>query len=189
MHDRHARFVTCLHEAAHLAVARRLNGWSTTCRAAICHEARGGGVAEFPAGLSATATAIATAAGDHGGRLGFAAPARRRRRLPPPETAEGIRARAVEASRPEAVSAVHCRAIRHGTDAERVARFAVSRNPENPDEWKELFDHVHAEAAALVKELRGEIYKLAVTLFHCGRAEIPGNPAHDEYFSGAVAGE
>jgi hypothetical protein len=140
--------------------------------------------------LTPFSEAVATCAGDYASRLNIEPPERRRKKpLPPPDTPEGIRARAIEATRPAAVAEVHRRTCRAGNDADHVARYCVSMHPENPDEWKAVFENVHRDAAALVHELKCTIHKLAIRLFHDSEITLPGDPGHDEYFSGTVAGE
>jgi hypothetical protein len=182
------RWRTCLHEAAHIVTARALNAWNTTTAARVSDDGRG--AAEMPHGLSAFDDAVATAAGSYGEGLPFPPPARRRRpALPPAETAEGIRARAVRVAEADTAERHHRRAMAAGTDPVSVARYCISLHSADPDEWRDAFNRVHAEARRAVWEHRDEIRRVAVRLFHRGSVTLPGDPEHDSYFQngGAVA--
>jgi hypothetical protein len=189
MKTRAARWTIALHEAAHIVTARALNSWNCKASATIRADGRGG-TAELPDGLLPFAEAVATAAGAYGERLPFPPPARRRRPpLPPAETAAGMRARAVREIESEVAEKSHRLAMAAGTDPEAVARYCVSTHPGEPDEWRDAFNRVHAEARRVTWELRDTIRAVAVRLFHHGRVELPGDPEHERFFSGAVAGE
>ena len=187
MNRRANRWRTCLHESAHCVVARALDLWDCTTAARVSDDGRG--VAELPHGLTPFADAVATAAGAHGAKLPFDSPARRRRPpLPPLETAEGIRARAVRKTEAEIAEKSHNRAMATGTDAETVARFCISLHPGAPQEWVAAYARVHDAARCAVWAHRDEIRRVAIRLFHRGAATLKGDPQDDEAFaSGAVA--
>jgi hypothetical protein len=177
------RWKTCLHEAAHIVTARALNGWDCEASASIRADGNSG-TAVFPYGLSAFDYAVAVAAGEHAERLPFDAPKRRRRLpLPPAETAEGIRARAVRVVQAEVAETSHRGAM---ADCETVARYSISLHPGEPSEWVAAHARVHDAAKRLTWEHRDTIRAVALTLFHRGSVTLPGDPAHEEYFAGGA---
>jgi hypothetical protein len=189
MTQRAQRWAVCLHESAHIVTARALNAWDCIASATVRDDGNAG-AASFPWGMSAFAYAVSTAAGGHAEKLPFPPPARRRRPpLPPAETAEGVRARAVRATEAEIAEKSHRRAMATGTDAEAVARYCISLHPGEPQEWVAAFNRVHAEARRVTWEHRNEIKRVAATLFHAGRVELRGDPEHERFFQngGAVA--
>ena len=178
-----ARWISALHEAAHCVVARAVNSWDCTASASIRDDGRGG-MAMFPHGLTAPAEMLALAAGLYAEALPFNPPTRRRRpTLPPAGTIPGMRARAVRAVRADAATTEHRAAMDGGSDAERIGHYVVSLYPDAPSEWVKSVAAIHADARRLVYELRDAIRAAAVTLFHKGRVEIPGDPEHEEFFS------
>ncbi len=184
---------TCLHEAAHVVVARALNYWNTSVSARVDF-IEGGGAAIMPRGLSHSGEAAATAAGQYGGKLirFFPAPRRRPIRLPPKDTTEAKRARALREVQAEAARLLRKQALTTGSDEKQVARFCIYFNLTDPKDWTWRFRRIHATARLEVWRHRHEIRKAAVTLFHEGEIVIPGDPEHETFFSrlhGAAGGE
>jgi len=184
MTSRAERWRVALHESAHIVTARAVNSWNCTASARVSDTGRG--VATMPHGLTRFADAVASAAGTYGEESPFEAPARRRRPpLPPAETADGIRARAARQCNEEAAQANFAGAR---SDDEAVAAYCISLHPGDPDEWVAAHARVHDEAKRLTWDLRDEIKRVAMTLFHRGKVTLKGDPEHDQIFAaGAVA--
>ncbi len=174
---------TCLHEAAHVVVARALNYWNCTASACV-NLIEGNGAAVYCWGMTKTVEAIANASGDYGVRLSrvFPAPRHRPRHLPDASTTTGKRAQAIREIQSEAATVLHREAVASGTDAERVARYSISFDPTTPRDWQQRFRRIHAQARLEVWRHRHEIRAVASILFREGEIVIPGDPEHEAFF-------
>ncbi len=179
-----ARWAVCLHESAHVVIARALNQWNCQCQAEVYAV---GGVATMPHGLTRHAHVVATAAGGYGERLARLHPAPRRRPAPPATMAPHIAALREKAT--DSAQAAYLGTLT--SDADELAAYCVRFCPADPKDWERRFKRIHAGARLAVWIHRVEIVQIALQLFHEGRVSFPGCPEHNRFFAGdaVVAGE
>jgi hypothetical protein len=176
------RWITALHESAHVVVAQRLNRWNTRCRAVVLPS--GGGFASLPLGTTRHSWIVAVAAGKLGEKLSkrFRPPRTAPRPAPPmptelqPEIA-AIRANALAEIRQEEFRSLA------KNDEQILAEHCIEFEPGNPRDWQLRFREIHREARELVQKHRLAIRDLARKLYIDGEITIEGDTADNAFFS------
>ena len=164
------KWKTALHEAAHMQVALLLTHdlLRPAVSATLLSEGRTSGIAACAGQLTPFAKATMAAAGSYGGKLVDQWP-RPRSHYRKKQLLE----RQLEQSAKGELTAESVRKVFAGfkggpSDAEIVANFCTSFEPDNPKDWAKRYKRVHAKARLTVYNHRAAIREIATELYLTG---------------------